>query len=416
MQFLIEQEEGVRALQAIQIKGHGTLEILSQVLIEVKDAHVSFTTTNLDVRLTYRATQTVQIIEEGRYVVNFQQLLETMKSLPRRLITFQQGNQEVILTCAGRTFVEGKDATDFPEWKARTPGETYRRESGAKPLCTVLETAGTQQVSLSREVLLEALRQVVYAAADTDDPMFEAVFLAVEKDHVIVMASDNFRLAKAVVRLDEAVAPWRCPALIHAHTCVELVKRFPRASQMHITCSLTLDTLIKEGPPSSASERFLTMTQVRMAADAHLLLLRPHNGVALTYPRLSHQDRGTMVVAFPTAELLRAYTALLPMAKQADTRTRLNLVEGQQATITASQPGHDPAIQDVEILSSTDLAPTAIDLNVFYVLDVLKAAKRAKSAAIELALQGPEQPVHFRWAGRDGDMECLLMPLGPQKH
>ena len=65
MQFTINQAELMSALNAgkASCKKRSSLEAINNVLIQAGSGEVCFTTTDLTMRITYRATDTVQIVE-----------------------------------------------------------------------------------------------------------------------------------------------------------------------------------------------------------------------------------------------------------------------------------------------------------------------------------------------------------------
>ena len=131
MQFTIKQVALMQALNAVKAvcKKRSTEAILSNVLIQVSEGFVYFTTTDLTMRITYTATDAVQVVEEGEYTADYLQLVDTIKGLPKRAdITLRQQESTIELACSGRKFVRGTDAGDYPAWEpVRAPGETYTK-------------------------------------------------------------------------------------------------------------------------------------------------------------------------------------------------------------------------------------------------------------------------------------------------
>lgn len=430
MQFTINQAELMSALNAAKAscKGRFTLEILNNVLIEAREGAVSFTTTDLTMRVTFTAANTVKVTEEGTYTVNHKQLLDTVKVLPKRAdIAIRKLEANIEITCSGRKFVRGMDAEEYPIWQQmRAPGETYTETkeeyepdaSGKGSTRTtntyvyeVLKTQ-TQQVSLPRDLLVGMLSQVSYVAADDDSrPVFQAIFTDLKDDRLIMAASDAFRLVKHVADVPCA-GSWEHAVLIDAKYFVQIAKLFPKDSGVEIAVLSTLERqLEKNGKEVAGAIPFLKTTQVRFATDTTVVYLRPTDGTYPNYTSALPTSHSTRVVC-DTAELLSGYQTVWPVAKDSSNISKLR-IEGGMAFIEASTEGQpEPTVHEVPTLVSGP--DTHSILNCQYMLDFLKVTKTPE-VAIELTR--PERPVVLRPRndGIGGETEYVVMPLSTNR-
>lgn len=244
MQFTINQTELMRALNSVKAacKKRSTLAILNTVLIQAGAGLVHFTTTDLNIRITSTVTDTARIAEEGAYAANYQQLVDTVKGLPKGAdITLRQKEGILELACSGRKFIRGMDAEEYPVWEpVRAQGETYTKTvreyepnaSGGSTLVTntyayEVLTIHTQQVHIPCKSLLDMLEQTAYAAADDNSrPVLQAMFTHLQDDSrrwwpQTVFASSSTRYCSLVL----------APGTIRSSSMQNPSSRSPSSSQ-----------------------------------------------------------------------------------------------------------------------------------------------------------------------------------------
>jgi DNA polymerase-3 subunit beta len=405
MQFTINQAELMSALNAgkASCKKRSKLEVINNVLIQAGSGEVCFTTTDLTMRITYRATDTVQITEEGEYTVNYNQLVDTVKVLPKQAdITFRRTENAIEIDCSGRKFVKGMEAEEYPIWTTRTPGETYRKTvseyepdsrdpSGrGKTLVDnvyeyeVLETQ-TQRLSIPCELLMSILKKISHVAADDDSrPVLQAIFINLLDDRLTMVAADAFRFI-----VHEADVPfsgsWRHPVLIHAKYFVQIANVFPKNAGVEISTTFTTEKLLnKNREPIADAPPYSSMLEVCFS-DSHVTVVyRPMEGTYYNYQKALNTI-GTTRVVCDTADLLCAYQTVWPIARDASNITTLRIA-GNMAYIeakTTEQP--EPTVHEMPVVTTGP--DITLFLNCRYMLDFLKSTK-AKGITIELSTPG----------------------------
>ncbi|GHP00632.1 DNA polymerase III subunit beta [Reticulibacter mediterranei] len=418
MQFTINQAEMMEALKTVKCLGRSALPILNHVLIEAKEGTVIFTMTDLTMLVTFTAAVTVTVAEEGTYAVDYQQLLNTVKALPKKAeIVVQRLEGSIEIACAGRKFVRGMDAEDYPTGPTvRMAGDRYtetRDEFEVEKRTTntytyeVLETP-LQQLCLPREQLATMLNQAAYAAAQDDSrPIFQAIYTELKEDTLTMVTADAFRLLKHGVEVPGA-GSWEYPVLIPAKYFVHIVKLLPKECGVDIEVRFTCDKAVeKNGQAISDAPTLLKALQVCFTTETTTILLRPIEGTYPNYRGIVPKGWDTRLVC-ATAELLRGYQALLPVAKDASNITTLRVVE-DKAWIEATAEGlPEPTVHEV---SGGVTGPTVQTiLNCQYMLAFLKATK-APEVAIELTSSA--RPVVARPLGGVPGEETLyvVMPM-----
>ncbi|GCE31974.1 DNA polymerase III subunit beta [Dictyobacter alpinus] len=430
MQFTINQAELMSALGAVKApcKGRFALEVLNNVLIEARDGVVSFTTTDLTMRVTFTAAHTVKVAEEGAYTVNYKQLFDTIKVLPKRAdIAVRRLEGTVEITCSGRKFVRGIEAEEYPDWKpAHVPGETYTEtreeyepDSSGNGSTRVTNTykyevlkTQIQQLCLPRNLLVGMLSQVAYVAADDDSrPVYRAIFTDLRDDRLTMVAADAFRLVKHVVDVPCA-GSWEHAVLIDAKYFAQIGKLLPKDCGVDIEVLSTLEKVLeKNGKEEANTLPYLTISQVRFATDTTVVLLRPTEGTYPNYEGALPKSYSTRVVC-DTAELLSGYQTIWPVAKDSSNIAKLRIT-GDTAFIEASaeeQP--EPTVHEIPaIVSGPD---THALLNCQYMLDFLKATK-ASEVVIEMTT--PARPVVARpcYEGPGEQTIYIVMPMTPNR-
>ena len=401
MQFTITQAELLSALTTLKAacKGRFTLPILNNVLIEVNKHTVRFTTTDLTMRIMYTAN-TVKVSEDGSYTVDFRQLLDTIKGLPRQAdIAIRRVDGSIEIMCAGRKFVRGMDSEEYPIWQQmRSPGETYTEMKAEYEgsTCTtntydyeVLKTE-TQRLRIPRDLLMGMVSQVAYASAkDGPRPILQAICTELQDDRLLMVTGDSFRLVKHVVDVPCA-GTWERPLLLDAKYVAQIAKLLPKGP-VEITALSTIErTRKKNGKEVVDAMPFLNMAQIHFKTASTVVSLRPITGTYPNYNDALPTSYRTRIVC-KTTELLSGYQAIWPVARNADNVSTLR-IEGGMTFVEASMEGQPkPTVHEVPALVSGP--DTHMLLNCQYMLDFLKTTKALE---VEIELATPGRPIVLR--------------------
>lgn len=176
MKVAITQESLNKGLNLASriVPNRPTLPILGNVLLEARENTLTVSATNLEVGISLKLA--AQVKQEGAISIPARLLAEFVGSLAPaeiELIT-----SDLVLEVKTQTHVSkinGLDANEFP------------------PLP---EKSGEPVISLDIAKLEEAIGEVTFAAAtDESRPVLAGVLLAREKDKLLLVATDGFRLS-----------------------------------------------------------------------------------------------------------------------------------------------------------------------------------------------------------------------------
>lgn len=424
MQFAIKQEALLAALKAIKApgKGRSSLPVLKHALIEARGEEVSFTTTDLSLRVSCTTTETVRVVAEGAHTAEYQQLLDTVKALPHgEELVVRQLEGSIEISCAGRKFVRGMSADEFPVWSpTRSPGERFT-ESRLEMIPNPSGNDGTrvtnvytyevlsthrQRVRLSRELLNMILTQVVYVAADDDArPVLQSVLVELEHDRLRMVAGDAFRV---VQHIEEVPGTWAQPVLLDARSFQQAAKLLPKGSEVEIEVVYTVSRLCEKNAQAvfDAPQHFHA-AEARLTADTAVVYMRPTEGIYPNFTQTIPRNPTTRSKC-DVAHLRSGYQAIWPVAKDAGNCTTLYLA-GERLTIEAKtdeQP--EPTVH--EISAVTEGPDVHAILNCQYMLDFLKATT---ATHVVIGVTSPNRPVSVRphMEENAGETVYVIMPM-----
>lgn len=413
MEFMISQGELTLALNKVKgiCKGRSTLPILNNVLIEAEEDRVSFTTTDLTLRLTHTAKETVKVTEPGRYTVHCQKLVEIAKALPKGAsITVRQNAGPVEVMCSGRKVVEGLDAEEYPlREPLRATGEVYelQREeyepngSGGSTRRTntyryeILDT-GTQSLYVSGGRLVKMLNQVVYATEADGRPVLQGIHIELTNDRLALAAAGAYRFATHSITIAGA-GSWKYPGLLDGKTFLQIARLLSKTADVMIEVAFTIERLVsKNGKESNETGTVLRMRQASIVSeDGTSAYLRPIEGSFPNYRSIIPKECQTRVVC-ETADFLSGCRAIWPVAKESSNLVTLRIAGNMVCIEARSEAQPEPTVHEMDaLIAGPDIT---INLNCQYLLDVLKVTS-APEVAIELT--GPKNPVLFLPRGEE---------------
>ncbi len=418
MHITIDQKRLKEALTPLKIgiSTRTVLPILTCVLIEARDGAVAFRTTDLMTQSSVRETEGVTINEDGACAVDYRRLLDCVKTLPKTALIslIQRGTAVEVAAGKHTALISGQDAEDYPALpSARVVGETYDVVlDGVESTYKTLDRL-TQEVSLDREALVEAVSHVtVAAAADESRPVFTGVHVELRQDVLTLVAADAFRLAQRELAVPGA-GSWEHDLLIPAKPFLAAVKALPKKSTVSLRADFTQRQLLRQkGEPVAFSSPSTAVGPLTLQAGNVTVQLRLLEG---TYPNfryiLPKSWRTRLVVG--TQELFQAL-------KAADLATRCNsnllyvtVQEGAVQLVGKDEDGE-------QVVSNTLPAATngpglGIILNCQYLMDAIKVTNAPK-VAIELTES--TRPILVKPEGdRQGAYRCshVIMPMHSHK-
>jgi len=186
MKFTCTKENLYRGLSVVNhLAGKNTtLPILNNVLLKAENGLLELSTTNLEVGIKCQVRG--KIDNEGAFTVQARLLTDYVNLLPSDAIDLQVKDSELNVACQQfKTKIKGVNAEDFP-------------------LIASIDAKGSLSLSLS--AFKEALGQTLFSVAmDETRPEISGVLFHLTGKHLILAATDSFRLAERKLELPQAV-------------------------------------------------------------------------------------------------------------------------------------------------------------------------------------------------------------------
>lgn len=215
MKFKINQDHFSNGLQQVLnvVATRSTMPILSNVLIEASDGHISLTTTNLDLGIRCRIKAEVE--EPGGITLPVRKLATIVRELPQSDIFIETGNNnQAKITSGGSLFrIMGISIDEFP------PLPTFENRH-------VFE--------LSQEDIVGMLKSVSYGqSTDENRYILNGVYFSFADEKLTLVATDGRRLA--LTALETEISEDNTGSLIlPAKTVAELERLLGKGEKLKI--------------------------------------------------------------------------------------------------------------------------------------------------------------------------------------
>lgn len=182
MKLTVLQENLAKAVtQASRfVSVRSQLPILGNILLRATKTKLYISSTNLEISVLTQIGAKIE--EEGEISIPSKVISELINNLPKENVTLESEKEQLKITTAGFTSkVLGMNASDFP----KIPSVLV------KPLI------------LPKKEILESLSQVVFATStDETRPILTGVLVILDKDSLVLVATDGFRLSQKKMKID----------------------------------------------------------------------------------------------------------------------------------------------------------------------------------------------------------------------
>ena len=215
MKFKINKDHFSNGLQQVLnvVGSRATMPILSNVLIEAEEGHISLTTTNLDLGIRCRIKADVS--EPGGLTLPVRKLATIVRELPQNEVFIETGdNNQAKITSGGSNFkIMGISTEEFP------PLPTFENRH-------VFELSQTEIVSM--------LKSVSYGqSSDENRYILNGVYFNFADEKMTLVATDGRRLA--LTALDTEISEDNVGSLIlPAKTVAELERLMGKGEKVKI--------------------------------------------------------------------------------------------------------------------------------------------------------------------------------------
>jgi DNA polymerase-3 subunit beta len=365
MEFTCARDEFSKGISAVQraVANRGPMPILSNILIETGDGHLTFTATDLEVGIEAKVPASVQA--SGAVALAARQLAEIINKLPNHDVALKVGDDggRATVQCARSRFVlPGQPAEEFPKLPQLAPSANL--------------------VPLAGDQLAKGIRQTQFAAAKDDKSVISGLYLQLANGQLEVVATDGYRLAW---RKWATESTGELKVIVPARAMAELARLLGGSEGETVKVAVAQNQVL-----FTVGDRYLTsrlidgsfpdyVKIIPTAFNHEILLDRGLLQAAVERVSIMASEREAKVVnlSFKTGELhLQANAA--------------DLGEGDE---------HLPIEYEGEDIR--------IAFNSTYLLDALKALE---GETAKLSLKGPLQPALIS-STDDPTYSCLLMPI-----
>lgn len=215
MKFKINQDHFSNGLQQVLnvVASRSTMPILSNVLIEAEEGHISLTTTNLDLGIRCRIK--AEVTDTGSITLPVRKLATIVKELPVNEVFFETSDKnQAKITSGGSLFkIMGISSEEFP------PLPTFENRK-------VFE--------LSQDEIVNMLKSVSYAqSTDENRYILNGVYFNFADEKLTLVATDGRRLG--LTGLDLEVSEENTGSLIlPAKTVAELERLMGKGEKVNI--------------------------------------------------------------------------------------------------------------------------------------------------------------------------------------
>ncbi len=208
MRISCPKDDLLKHLQVVArgVSQRSSVQILSGVLIDAKDAEAPVELAATDMELSVRGKLLADVHEPGRVVVPGRLLLDIVRHLPAQQVELKSGDGPGLLTLecgASRYSLHTYDADDFPRLPEIDHGRTF---------------------GVEKETFLQAADRVLRAASRDDSrPVLTGVLVEFADGVLTMAATDSYRMAVRTTKL-EGGPPESLTAIVPARALSDLIR------------------------------------------------------------------------------------------------------------------------------------------------------------------------------------------------
>lgn len=367
MKFKITRDNLQHGLASVaaSIPTRTTLPVLSNILVEAAEEHVSMSGTDLDIAVSVRVP--AEIEEEGALTVPAKKLQELARELPEHPVRVQAKGDRFELTCGRASFrLNGMARDEFPTF----PDVNF-------------ETSW----KVSGQVLHDLIRQTSFAVSTEESrPILNGVLWQLDEGSMRMVATNGHRLARMTAAAEAKGMP-KEDIIVPPKALSQVERLFGPGDEVEV----------------ARSENYLGFRREGTRVFTRLI-----EGPYPNYEQVIPRDNDKIVIADRNL-LLQALRRMAVVASDQTHRVRLTF-NGGILRFSVETPDLGEAHEELEI----DYGGESLEIgfNASYLLEVLKYIP---TDDVKLTFKGPErastlEPV----SGEDEetvDYFCLVMPL-----
>jgi len=368
MKIKISQETLAKALVTASrfVSPKAQLPVLGNIYLSASKNRLQIAATNLETSSSLSLAGDVS--KEGEITVPGRVITEIVSNLPSGNLTLEAEKEQLKLsTETFESVISGMNPADFP----KVPSGIGKQGS----------------LTLEKELFLQAVSQVSFAVSiDETRPILTGVLFIFQKDSLILVATDGFRLSQKKIKIGSS----------------------PKAGRVIIPRSAILELT-----RFSAEEEEITMNfnqqenQVLFGIDNAILSSRILEGEFPDFEKIIPKETGTQIL-LDKEEFLRAIKLASVFAREAANIVKIEVGKTSLDVSAESQTsGSQTARVDAKVEGGEKLE---IAFNYRFLEEFLHAVKGEE---IKIELSGPSSPGKFVDTS-DPDFLHLIMPVRVQ--
>ena len=341
---------------------NNTLPVLNNVVLKAEGKKLYFTTTNLEIAITYWIETDIK--NEGETTIPSKLLTDYVNYLKDESVDIVAEDGDVVIqTKDSKTKIKGIPASEFPSIP------NVEKEGG---------------IVVSAKEFRKAISQTVFAAAmNTTRPILSGVYMNLEKTNLKMVSTDSYRLAEKTLKVKSGTGGISC--IIPAKTVLEfgaILDTFKGDEDVEITVS---------------------KNQILLAIGAVRLTSRLIEGQFPNYEQIIPKSTKTKF-NLNTNALILVLKRINIFAKENNNRVIFRVAKNKVGITTEStQYGEG----QVDMETKVEGEANEVALNSQFALDVLA---NIKSDEITLEMGEKTTPVIIRPKG-GSDYTHIIMPL-----
>jgi len=343
------------------VSTRGSLEILSNVMLTTESGRLKISATNLEVGINYWLGAKVE--KEGAITVPARLLTDIVNSLSSEKVELELEELNLHLNSdKDKLTIKGISVDEFP----------------------LIPSIENTSFKISSKVFRDALNLVNFSAAlDEARPVLSGVYMNVDGDILTLAATDSYRLAEKIIKLDKKVTD-KYEIIIPARALIELARTLGDFDEDIKVC--------------------IGENQILFAASEVEFTSRLIEGNFPNYKQIIPENNDTKAIV-KSSDLASALKVASLFAKENANSVNIFIRSKGKIEInaTSSQIGDSSSVVEAEV----DGKDGEISFNSRYILDVLSNLKDEK---VEFEISGKLNPGVIRPEGNK-DYTYIIMPL-----
>jgi DNA polymerase-3 subunit beta len=368
MKFIVTSTDLLKHLQTISgvLASNNTLPILDNFLFELEKDSLTISASDLETTMITKVA--VKAEEAGAIAVPARLLLDYLKTLPEQPLTFTIDEKSLLVEISssyGKSKLAGFTADEFP----KNP-----------------EMDDTAEVSLSSDVLSEAIAKTIFATGNDDlRPVMSGIYCEFSSDALRFVATDAHKLVR-YTRTDAR----------SENTASFIVPKKPLNLLRSILASSDTDVKMEYNG-----------TNVKISFDEHTLIARLIDGKYPNYEAVIPKDNPNRMLVSRTA-LLGSIRRVSIFSNKTTHQVRLR-ISGKELSISAEDLDFSNEANE-RLSCSYDGEDMEIGFNSRFLIDMIN---NLDTEDVELQLSAPNRAGILVPAGDSNDAEDVLMLVMP---